>query len=93
MPNRAVISARTLGEEIEHVLGRKLEGTKISGTIAWIARQINAPARVVREEIQSLVLQGKVRSRTHRGGQVLYRLKDRHDDTWDRLRLPVISLN
>ncbi|MCC2627767.1 MAG: hypothetical protein K0S14_1417 [Thermomicrobiales bacterium] len=65
----------------------------VSGTPRWIAGQINAPVRAVREELSALALQGIAKARTHKSGEVLYRLKDRHDDAWDALRLPAIHPN
>jgi hypothetical protein len=87
--NRAVIPARTVREEIENVL--KGSELSISGTPRWIATAVNLPVRVVREELSKMELEGKVKSRTHRSGEVLYRLKDQHDDRWDAHRGLAIS--
>jgi hypothetical protein len=92
MTNRGQIPTRTLRDEIVDVLHGDGE-IKVSGTPKWIAGQIGAPVRAVRDELTSLSLQGVTKSRTHRSGEVLYRLKDQHDDAWDALRLPAISLN
>lgn len=89
----AVTASRTLRDEIVGVLKGQTDGVKISGTPRWIATRIDAPVRAVREELTALSLEGITKSRTHRSGEVLYRLKDKHDDAWDALRFLAPSLN
>lgn len=93
MTNRAVIPTRTLRDEIVGVLQAKTEGQRTAGTARWIASQISAPLRAVREELSALSLSGITKSRTHRSGEVLYSLKDHLDTAWDAFRGPGISLN
>lgn len=85
--------ARTLRAEIVNALTRPTGGTKVSMTPKYLAKQIDAPVRAVREELSALSLEGVTKSRTHRSGEVLYSLRDKHDDAWDQFRSPSISLN
>lgn len=85
--------ARTLRDEILNALTRPTGGTKVSMTPKYLAGQINAPVRAVREELSALSLQGITKSRTHRSGEVLYSLRDQHDDAWDHFRSTSLSLN
>lgn len=93
MSNRGVVPVRTVRDEIIEFLTPKDQGNKISATPRHIAGQIGAPVRAVRDELSALALAGLIKSRTHRSGEVLYRLKDQHDDAWDALRLPAPSTN
>jgi hypothetical protein len=83
MSDRAVIPTRTLRDEIVSTLQQKIDGSKVSGTARWIATQVNAPVRAVREELTSLGLAGTTKSRQIRSGETLYTLKDKHDAAWD----------
>jgi Predicted transcriptional regulator len=62
----------------------KPAGSK-SMTAKYLAVQLGAPVRTVREELERMSLEGTVRARRHRSGEVLYRLKDRVDTAWDGL--------
>ena len=89
----AEAQARTLRAEILGALTRPTGGTTVSMTPKYLASQINAPVRAVREELTALSLERITKSRTHRSGEVLYSLRDQHDDAWDAFRTPAPSLN
>lgn len=60
-------------------------GTK-SATAKYLATEIGTPVATVREELAAMGREGRVRSRRHRSGEVLFRLKDSLDAAWDSLR-------
>jgi hypothetical protein len=90
--NRAVLPARSVRAEIVAFLsGAAGHEGRISATAKYIATSLGFPVRVVREELEKMALERTARSRTHRSGDVLYRLTDAVDDRWDAVRGPAHS--
>jgi predicted ArsR family transcriptional regulator len=81
------LTAAGSASETRELITRALApaGTK-SMTAKYLAAEIGVPVREVRDELARLGRDGTVRSKTHRSGEVLYRLKDRFDAAWDGVR-------
>ena len=94
MPTTKTSAApRALREEIENVLHGNPTTGRPAGTARWIASQVSAPVRTVREELEAMQLAGKITTRVTRGGDVLFKLIDRYFHQWSALRGPNHSHN
>jgi len=56
---------------------------QVSMTAKYLAGVLELPVRAVRDELTAMGIDGTVKSRTHRSGEVLYRLRDKIDAAWD----------
>lgn len=70
-------------------------GTK-SATSKYLAQELGAPIRNVREELEAMGRQGVIKTRRLRSGEVLFKLRTSNDAAWDAqngLSLPFPTRN
>lgn len=73
-------SASSTRQEITRALSPA--GTK-SATAKYLAQELGAPIRYVREELEAMGRDGTVKVRRLRSGEVLFKLRTSNDAAWE----------
>jgi len=76
----ALAASASLRQEITRALSPA--GSK-SATPKYLAQELGAPVRNVREELETMGRQGVIKTRRLRSGEVLFKLRTSNDAAWE----------